>query len=513
MLRSYLGTRGSAAALSVALMVVSAPADATAQTQVKPGFNLFSVEQDVEVGRQAAAQAERQMPVLRDQRAASYVNDIVRRMAQNAPGAQFPYQAKVVNAADINAFALPGGFMYFNRGLIDAARTEGEFAGVVAHEMAHIALRHGTHQVSKQHAAQAGLGVLGALIGGRGANADLVRVAGGLGMSALFLKFTRDMETQADILGAQMMAGAGYDPMEMVSFFELLQQKGGNRGGFFSDHPTPANRAQRVRQEAQAIGAPTRRTDGSGLRELQGDLRGQPVDRRDTRNVYDQRQDQERFPRTQRRSARGVSFDPPSSRMRRFEDRGGLFTIEYPDNWRVLESNGTGVTIVPEGAVIDDGNGGSSILAGAIVDEYSLDGSYDDRGDDDRDRRYEDRDRRDRDDDRRYEDRDRRRDGGRIDLQAATDDVVERIRSGNPHLRLRGQPRRATIDGGAGTSVQMQGRSPATNQQEDVTVYTRQLADGRVVYAVFVSPRQGGTDLSRTFDRMIGSLRIEERRK
>jgi hypothetical protein len=193
-----------------------------------------------------------------------------------------------------------------------------------------------------------------------------------------------------------------------------------------------------------------------------------------------------------------VSIESPSSRMRRFEDRGGLFTIEYPENWRVIDNDGRSVTIVPEGAMVDDGNGGTAILAGAIISEY--DGA---RGYDDYDR--DDRDRRDRDDGR-Y-----RRDD-RVDLATATDDVIEQIRSGNPHLRASGSPRRETIDGGAASSMTLQGRSPVTGQQERVTVYTRQAKDGRVMYAVFVAPGQSEAQLSRTYDRMIASMRIDDRR-
>src|SRR5688572_7552361 len=117
-------------------------------------INLFSVRQDEELGRRAAADAERQLPMLRDGSVEGYVNAIVRRLAAAAPGPRFEYRARVVNAPDLNAFALPGGFIYVNRGLIEAVRTEGELAGVLAHEMAHVAQRHGTSQVTKAYGAQ-----------------------------------------------------------------------------------------------------------------------------------------------------------------------------------------------------------------------------------------------------------------------------------------------------------------------------------------------------------------------
>src|SRR5205085_8762901 len=133
--------------------------------------------------------------------------------------------------------------------------------------ISHVALRHGTHNASKAYMAQAGLGVLGGILtGGRSSSTQqIVGLLGGLGLNAVFLKYSRDAETQADVMGSQIMARAGYDPMEMANFFEVLRHEQGGNGGsaaqFFSDHPSPANREARIQQEARAIGAPTvRRT-------------------------------------------------------------------------------------------------------------------------------------------------------------------------------------------------------------------------------------------------------------
>ena len=126
------------------------------QTKVKPGFNLFSAEQDVEIGKQSATEVEKQLPVLKNSMVQNYVAGIGDRLAKVVQGAEYPYQFKVINVSDVNAFALPGGFMYVNRGLIQAAKSEAELAGVMAHEISHVAIRYGTNQASK-----AGLGVLG----------------------------------------------------------------------------------------------------------------------------------------------------------------------------------------------------------------------------------------------------------------------------------------------------------------------------------------------------------------
>jgi hypothetical protein len=131
----------------------------------RPGFNLFSPEQDVELGRMSAQEIARQVPIMSDEPTVNYVRQLGARLAAKAPGHAFPYQFAVVGTRDINAFALPGGFIFVNAGAITAAKTEGELAGVVAHEIAHVALRHGTNQASKAYVAKRGIGILGSVFG------------------------------------------------------------------------------------------------------------------------------------------------------------------------------------------------------------------------------------------------------------------------------------------------------------------------------------------------------------
>ncbi len=263
---------GLAAVLALALLPARANAD----------FNLFTVEQDVQVGRQAAADAERRLPMVRDSSVQGFVSGIVQALARHAPGARYPYQIKVVNASDINAFALPGGYMYVNRGLIAAVRTEGELAGVLAHEMAHISERHATENVSKQYAARAGLGVLGGLLGlgdSRSVGDQVASVLGGLGATGLFMKFSRDAEYDADRVGARIMHAAGYDPMDTARFFDLLQSQRRRNPGrveqFFASHPSPSDRSARIRQAVRPLG-PARAGRRGGLPRVQAELRSLP---------------------------------------------------------------------------------------------------------------------------------------------------------------------------------------------------------------------------------------------
>jgi predicted Zn-dependent protease len=150
--------------------------------------------------------------------------------------------------------------------------------------MAHVALRHGTAQVSKAYAAQLGIGALGQILGGGRQNSQVWNVVGNLGLSTLFLKFSRDAENEADSLGARMMAEAGYNPVEMANFFDLLQaQQRRNPSSveqFFSSHPAPANRSQHIRSEAQGLGGGGRRV--GSLPTVQNRLRAMPAARRAT---------------------------------------------------------------------------------------------------------------------------------------------------------------------------------------------------------------------------------------
>jgi predicted Zn-dependent protease len=263
-----LNARIQIVALCLATSIAGPAGIARAQTRVDPGFNLFSVEQDREIGQQSAREAEAQLPILRDRSIEKYVAAIGSRLAAVAPGAKYDYQFKVVNASDINAFALPGGYLYLNRGLIEAARNEGQLAGVMTHEMAHVALRHGTNQASKAYLGQAGLGLLGGLIGKDDHSTDKrIAAVGGFGLNSLFLRFSRKAEEQADVTGAQMLAKAGYDPKDMVDFFDMLAAKRDHDPGkveqFFSSHPSPENRSARIEAEVAMLTVkPTRPVGG-----------------------------------------------------------------------------------------------------------------------------------------------------------------------------------------------------------------------------------------------------------
>jgi predicted Zn-dependent protease len=229
------------------------------------GFNLFSPEQDIQLGEASAEEIMRQVVVLRDERTNRYVQRLGERVAAAAPGYKFPYKFVVVASPEVNAFALPGGYVFVNEGAIEAARTEGELAGVIAHEIAHVSLRHGTTQASRAYLARTALGFVNAVAGvGQG---DLWRVAAaacGAGVNRFFLRSNRAAELQADAEGARLLAEAGFDPRDMANFFERLDEReGGRDDDGASDHPDPASRVEAIGRVAAAVGQPAARTRDS----------------------------------------------------------------------------------------------------------------------------------------------------------------------------------------------------------------------------------------------------------
>src|SRR5215470_8462313 len=282
--------RGSFGILTMAALMI-APLSAAGQTQIKPGMNFFSIEQDVKFGRSAADQVERQMPMVNDPVVQEWIDQLGHRLASNTTMPNLPWRFRVVNSGQINAFALPGGFVYVNRGLVQMTDSEAEVAGAMAHEMAHVTLRHGTNQLSKALLVQAPFAVMGGMGGGMGALGQL----GGTGMQVAFLKFSRDAERNADIVGTQTMTRAGYDPQGMVTIFQKLERtgSGSGRAEFFSDHPNPENRVQRVQQEISKLrvpGNPLQSTDlyydaRARLRDMPGAPRLSPGSGRTDRNT------------------------------------------------------------------------------------------------------------------------------------------------------------------------------------------------------------------------------------
>lgn len=255
----------------IGLLFLNAALPAQLKTLKPTGFNVFSPEQDIQLGQEAKAEIEKKQPVWHDPKLDAYLADLGKKMAASSHAGQFPFSFEVVKDKNINAFALPGGPIFINTATFIAASNEAQLAGVIAHEMSHVALRHGTNQASKGQMIQLIAGLAGKATASGGMIATLAKAGIGVGANSLLLRYSRDAESQADYNGAQIMADAGYDPIQMAEFFQKLETRGseGALAQFLSDHPTPGNRVKAVSDEVAQMPKRQYNGDSSAFREAQ----------------------------------------------------------------------------------------------------------------------------------------------------------------------------------------------------------------------------------------------------
>src|SRR4029453_8062517 len=335
---------------------------------------------------------------------------------------------------EINAFALPGGPMFLNRGMIEAAKTEGEVAGVMAHEMSHVALRHGTAQATKGQKFQIGsvLGqIAGAVIGGTAGS--IISQGTQFGLGAAFLKYSREYESQADILGAQILARAGYEPREMANMFKTIEAEGGNRGPeWLSSHPNPGNRYEAINREAQSLRVQGRAETGQ-FQDIQGRLRGM-------RPAYTAEQIAKGQAKSNRRSSdtsarTGVAVAPPSSQYRASSPFSFL-RLSLPSNWSVVGGGNAEITYAPAGGDRESSGQLEGVTHGiqiGVADRSS--GS----------------------------------------LQQDTDQLVAAFAKSNPQLRRQDGYSRETVGGRAGVRTTLVNQSDITGKPEMISLAPTRL--------------------------------------
>lgn len=474
--RQLIAAQFSALMLAVAIIVT--PSAALAQTQIKLHSNRYKVADDVKLGRQAAAEVEQKFPLLRDAEVQRYVEsvgqDLVAAIPSEFQHAEFRYFFKVVNARDINAFALPGGPMYVNRGMIEAARTEGEMAGVMAHEISHVALRHGTAQATKaqKYALGAGIaGVLGSILGGPAVG----QIAQGT-VGVYFLKFSREYETEADILGARIMANAGYDPRELANMFRTIERSGGgSSGGFFSSHPSPANRYARINQEAQYLQVRGDRRDNRDFVAAQQRLRGYGS----APTLAEIERSGRRYPNQGGEYPTGEStgypnnvptgrVEYPSSRYRGYSV--GVARVNVPENWREVAEGGQSIWFAPNGAV-GNVNGQPVFTHGVNLGAAQTNNR---------------------------------------NLQQATNEFLSGLQQGNPNLRSRSGFQRTSIDGRTALTISLSNVNEATGRAEIVNVITTQLRNGELFYLIAVAPESEYNSYQSVFQNVLRSLQLND---
>jgi len=437
---------------TVMLGLALAPAAFAQRTRLKPGMNFFSPQQDVELGQQVSQDAEKQLAMLNNARVDGYLNRLGKRLASYAPGEKYPYQFKCVNDANINAFALPGGFLFINRGTIDAADNEAELAGVIGHEIGHVALRHGTNQASKSYLAQAPLAILGSFLGSNSVGAILAQIGTGFAVNSVLLKYSRDDERQADLIGTQILYDASYDPDYMAQFFTKLGTKGGS--DFFSSHPNPEDRIKNINGEIDKLGAPPARisNDTSEFRSIRQYVKSLPAAPKAATGQ----------PTT---SSSGTYNPPPRPSIRLKTYDSGYVSLRQPDNWKAY-GNDQDFTLAPDGGIISDGNN-SALAYGATMAVFAPAGNN-------------------------------------VGLREATNQLIKGLQNLNSNMRITKDQGQIRIGGKTALWITLSNDSPLGGRETNWLVTV--LQPEGLAYFVFVAPEKDFANYQDAFRQILNSV-------
>jgi len=460
--RGPLAARILFAAVAGILLIPGLVLPLEARIEHKPGFNTFSTQQDIELGREAIGEIERELAVVTDPQLSEYVNRLGQNLSRLAPGYRYPYTFKLINAKEINAFALPGGPIYVHTGIIAAATTEAQLAGVIAHEISHVALRHSTNQASKAMLAQAPLAILGGVLsGGGGLLGQLAQLGIAFGANSVFLKFSRGAESQADEQGAQILYDAGYDPRAMAQFFETIGKESGGGGiEFLSSHPNPGNRQENILKLLPSLGSSkSYSTDNAEFQAMQRRVANlapaTPADR------------------TSRPPATSSSRRQPDAPSRRFKELSAdWIRVGYPDNWQAYGQGTSALTVVPPEGIVESGSL-RAIAYGAVVSVYEPE----------------------------------RQAGRRLRIQDATAQLVRDLQQSNSNLRVTRQGRGPRVNGQESYAVLARGQSPAGDQAELNWIITSFRPEG-LWYVVFIAPEGSWSAYEPVFRQMLDTVRF-----
>jgi hypothetical protein len=425
------------------------------RTRLRPGRNLFSPQQDIEMGREVAKEAEQQLVLIKNNSANAYISALGQLLATKAPNENnFPFTFKIVDDKSINAFALPGGPVFVHRGAIEAADNEAQLAGVIGHEMGHVILRHGTNQVTKAQFAQAPLAILGGVLGNSSMGA-LVTQLGGFAAGSILLKYSRDAETQSDLMGTQILYDMGYDPRAMAQFFDKLakEHKGSKTEEFFSNHPIPENRIGNVNDEIRKLGgSPANpRLDSPDFQEVKRIMLSLPEPPK---------------PNTKPASGAGdkPAAAPPAPSSRFIDFAAGGIRLKHPDNWKP-SVNGSNVTLAPDRGMDSKGN----LAYGLIIDVFKPQRAR--------------------------------------NLNEANSQFLSDLSRNNPSMKTVRSPTQSRLDGQNALVTELSNASPIGGQETDVVV-TVLRPNGDLLYFVQVAPTKDFAQYQSAFRNLLNSVSL-----
>lgn len=445
--------RTSRASATLALALVCAPGLWAQRSKLKPPWNMYSPQTDIQVGKQNADMIKKRLPLCNDSKVDAYLTSLGMRLVAKLPnrGVQYPWEFHCVNSKEINAFALPGGYVFVNRGAIEAADNESQLAAVMAHELSHVVLRHGTAQASKAGLMQGAATIFGGIFGGSTSGA-LLSQGVALGAGGLLLRYSRSDETQADVLGTQTLYDAGYDPRAMAQFFEKLQAetKGKNPPQFLSDHPNPGNRVERVNEEIDKLGGvpPNAKRDSAEFEAIKREVISLPV------------------VKTPPASAGNAAPPPPSGNF--VDQQLNGVALKVPQNWNKYEDSGS-VTFAPDGGISQKGG----LAYGMIVSVHQV-----------------------------------QTDGSEQALENATQALIRELAKTNPGLKVAREPARIELNGQRGLSTYLSNESPTGTGETDWLVTV--LQPQGLVSFLGVAPSAAYPEYEKTFTAVLDSVRLRE---
>jgi Zn-dependent protease with chaperone function len=454
----------------VALLVICAlAAFAAAQKKMpKPGWNLFKKQQDIQLGREYAQQVERQMYVVPNKELNDYVTRVGMRLVRQGGLEDYPYYFKVVQDDSINAFALPGGPTYVHTGLLKAAENEAQLAGVLAHELSHVVLRHGTHQASRAVALQAPAMVLGGLAGRSGLSALLAQLGIGLGANSVLIGFSRSMESEADLLGAYTMAKAGYNPLELARFFEKLEAERGNPNWlvsrFLSDHPSPGNRIQALDEQLPYMPRGPYNAEEGDLVHIQ-------------QVVAQLSAPKSGFPRGQNQEPAGPSpaagqVDAPAIRLsgsvREYTGslQGGAVAFSYPEEWHVEVNPDASLQVSGENGTV-----GGALGCGVLVSSVPAR-------------------------------------NGKVELPADTKTYLQSLAQAGRNVKTESEPAELTAGDSPALATRLSSDSPYAGRRREIDMVVTVDRGPTMVVLILVAPAAQFTHLEDAFQALIRSLRF-----
>jgi Zn-dependent protease with chaperone function len=434
------------------------------RSQLKAPWNMYSPQTDIREGKKFAEQIEKQAPLCHDPKVDAYLTSLGKRLVAhlNTNGVEYPWEFHCVNDRSINAFALPGGYVFINRGAIEAADNEAQLAGVMAHELSHVALRHGTAQASKASFAEGAAGIFGAIFGGSTSGALLTQGISLTAGSAL-LHYSRSAETQADVMGTQVLYDSGYDPRGLSQFFEKLeeQSKGKNPPEFFSDHPNPDHRLERVDEEIQKLGGmpPDARRDSAEFEAAKREVMALPIVAKPAAR-----------PAAEAGSSSLPTPPEPSASLRAYRNDG--FSFRYPDNWKQFGGDPGGAAFAPPGGLTNDGSVNSSLAYGLTV------GTAKDQA------------------------------AGASGLADATGRLIRELQASNPNMKITREPQNAKLNDQPAVSTYLSNDSPRGGLETDWLV-TVGRPEG-LVYFVCTAPRAEFDSYRQACGAVLDSVRFEK---